>query len=160
MLDAILKYWQLVMILVAIVGGAISGYIWLDDRFDGIATHLGKLDDQFASIPVANLARSDDLQQGFDGLGSSLERVRCELDSLIKAGDLLSAAETVNSMLRVLELEKRDILQREQLGPEEEDRLEQIRLDHNRLIEQRSTYAADAQKYHRIVLDRACERQP
>lgn len=158
MLDNLFKYWQLVMIIVAIVGGAVSGYIWLDDRFDGINSRLATMSTQFASIDsVSDVAHTDELREGFEGLGSSLERVRCELDALINAGDLLSAAEAVNSMLRVLELEKRDILRREPLGRDEEDQLEEIRLDHSRLMEQRAAYTAEAKKYHRIIEARQCE---
>jgi hypothetical protein len=155
MVDTLLKYWQLVMIIVAIVGGAISGYIWLDEKFDGIDSRLSA---QSASVDqISGLARSEELRQGFDQIGGSLERVRCELDALINAGDLLSAAEVADSKLRVLELEKRGILRRESLGPEEEDQLEEIRQEYNSLKEQRTDYLAEAQKYRRIIEARQCE---
>jgi len=158
MVDAILKYWQLVLIVVAIVGGAVSGYIWLDEQFDGIDSRLEAISTQSASVDqISDLARSEELQQGFEQIDGSLERVRCELDALINAGDLLSAAEAVDSKLRVLELEKREVLRREPLDLEAEDKLEQIRSDYNRLKEQRTEYIAEAQKYRRIIEARQCE---
>jgi len=158
MVDKILKYWQLLLIVFAVASGAVSGYIWLDDQFDGIDSRLTTLSNQSASVDqISGLAHSEELQRGFDQIDGSLERVRCELDALINAGDLLSAAEVVDSKLRVLELEKREVLRREPLGPQEEDRLEQIRHDYNRLKDQRSEYVAEANKYRRIIEARTCE---
>lgn len=159
MVDAILKYWQLVLIVVAIVGGAVSGYVWLDEQFDGIDSRLEDLSAQSASVDqISGLARSEELQTGFEQIDSSLERVRCELDALINAGDLLSAAEAVDSKLRVLELEKREVLRREPLDLEAEDKLEQIRSDYNRLTEQRTEYIAELLVSQRIRLSLSCVR--
>lgn len=158
MVDAILKYWQLFLVVVTIVGGAISGYIWLDDQFDGIDTRLQQLDNQFASVDqIANLARSEELHEGFDQIDSSLERVRCELDALINAGDLLSAAEAVDSKLHVLELEKQEVLGRDPFTIQDQDDLDQIRQNYNMLKERQNKYIFDAQKYRRIIETRQCE---
>lgn len=157
MVDALLKYWQLVMIVVAIAGGAVSGYVWLDEQFDGIDSRLNDLRAEAVSVDqISGLAGSDELRQGIDQIDGSLERVRCELDALINAGDLLSAAEAVDSKLRVLELEKRDILRREPLRLEEEDQLEQIRIDYNDLKDRRREHIAEAEKYRRIIEARQC----
>lgn len=158
MLESVFKYWQLVTIVLAIVGGAVSGYVWLDERFDGIESELDRLPMEFARVEqISDLARSDELQQGFDQLDGSLERVRCELDALINAGDMLAAAEAADNRLRVLELQKRSILRREQLDPLERDELEQIRLNYNRLQDQRDEFVAEAGKYRRIIDERQCE---
>lgn len=171
MLDNLLKYWQLVTIIVAIIAGSVSGYVWLDDRFDVIEIDLREMDDKFVPASTAgDLARSDAMNFGFEKIADRIEEesvairdaldvVRCELDALIRAGDQASAAEAIDGMKKVLELEKHGIIRSlgDEPSLEDSDRLEQIRDNLRALTTERDRAVAEAEKYRRIVETRGCE---
>lgn len=150
MLDNLLKYWQLVTIIVAIIAGSVSGYVWLDDRFDAIEFDLREMG--FNKI-------GDRIKEEGVTIRTALGVVRCELDALIRAGDQASAAEAIDGTMKVLELEKRGIIRNlgDEPSLEDLDRLEQIRDNLRTLTTERDRAVVEADKYNRIVVTRRCE---